>query len=51
MSANFRLKVTKIIGQRTAFYRQGIQESSHVRKETVGKFSKVGQIYNYKRAT
>ena len=35
MSVNSRLKVTKIIGQRKAFYRQIIPESSCVRKETV----------------
>ena len=35
MSANSRLKVTKIIGQRKAFYRQRIPESSCARKETV----------------
>ena len=35
MSVNFRLKVTKIIGQRKAFYRQRIPEPSHARKETV----------------
>ena len=33
MPVNFRLKVTKVIGQRKAFYRQGIPEFS--RKETV----------------
>ena len=37
MSVNSRLKVTKTIGQRKAFYRQRIPESSHVRKETVDK--------------
>ena len=36
MSANSRLKATKIIGQRKAFYRQRIPESSCARKETVG---------------
>ena len=35
MSANSRLKATKIIGQRKAFYRQRIPEFSCVRKETV----------------
>ena len=35
MFVNFRLKATKIIGQRKAFYRQRIPESSCVRKETV----------------
>ena len=35
MSVNSRLKVTKIIGQRKAFWRQRIPESSCVRKETV----------------
>ena len=35
MSLNSRLKATKIIGQRKAFYRQRIPESSCVRKETV----------------
>ena len=35
MSVNSRLKVTKIIGQRKAFYRQRIPESSCARKETV----------------
>ena len=35
MSVNFRVKATKIIGQRKAFYRQKIPESSCVRKETV----------------
>ena len=35
MSVNSRLKATKIIGQRKAFYRQIIAESSCVRKETV----------------
>ena len=35
MSVNSRLKATKIIGQRKAFYRQRIPESSCVRKETV----------------
>ena len=34
MSANSRLKATKIIGQRKAFYRQRIPESSCVQKET-----------------
>ena len=35
MSVNSRLKVTKIIGQRKAFYRQRIPEPSCARKETV----------------
>ena len=35
MSVNSRLKATKIIGQRKAFYRQRIPESSYARKETV----------------
>ena len=35
MSVNSRLKVTKIIGQLKAFYKQRIQESNCVRKETV----------------
>ena len=35
MSVNSRLKVTQIIGQMKAFYRQGILESSCARKETV----------------
>ena len=35
MSVNSRLKVTKIIGQRKAFYRQRIPEFSRARKETV----------------
>ena len=35
MSANSRLKATKIIGQRKTFYRQRIPESSCARKETV----------------
>ena len=35
MSVNSRLKVTKIIGQRKAFYRQRIPEFSCARKETV----------------
>ena len=35
MSANCRLKATKIIGQRRALNRQGIPESSCARKETV----------------
>ena len=34
MSVNSRLKTTKIIGQRKAFYRQRIPETSCVRKET-----------------
>ena len=35
MSVNSRLKATKIIGQRKAFYRQRIPEPSCLRKETV----------------
>ena len=35
MSFNSRLKTTKIIGQRKAFYRQRILESNCARKETV----------------
>ena len=35
MSVNSRLRVTKIIGQRKAFYKQRIPESSYARKETV----------------
>ena len=35
MSVNSRLKAIKIIGQRKAFYRQRIPESSYARKETV----------------
>ena len=35
MFVNSRLKATKIIGQRNAFYRQRIPESSCVRKETL----------------
>ena len=35
MSVNSRLKATKIIGQRKAFYRQRIRESSCARKATV----------------
>ena len=35
MSVNSRLKATKIIGQRKAFYRQRIPESSCARKQTV----------------
>ena len=35
MSANSRLKATKIIGQRKAFYRQRIPESCCARKEAV----------------
>ena len=35
MPVNSRLKATKIIGQRKAFYRQRIPESSYARKETV----------------
>ena len=33
MSVNSRLKATKVIGQRKAFYRQRIPESSCARKE------------------
>ena len=36
MSVNSRLKATKIIGQRKAFYRQRIPELSCAKKETVG---------------
>ena len=36
MSVNSRPKATKIIGQRKAFYRQRILESSYTRKETAG---------------
>ena len=35
MTVNSRLKTTKIIGQKKAFYRQRIPESSCARKETV----------------
>ena len=35
MSVNSGLKATKIIGQRKAFYRQRIPESSCARKENV----------------
>ena len=35
MSVNSRLKATKIIGQRKAFYGQRIPESSCARKKTV----------------
>ena len=35
MSVNSSNKATKIIGQRKTFYRQGIPESSSVRRETV----------------
>ena len=35
MSVNSRLKATKTIGQRKAFYRQRIPEFSRTRKETV----------------
>ena len=35
MSVNSRLKATKIIGQRKAFYRHRIPESGCARKETV----------------
>ena len=34
MSVNSRLEATKIVGQRKAFYRQRIPDSSHARKET-----------------
>ena len=36
MYINSRLKATKIIGQRKAFYRQRIPETSCLRKETFG---------------
>ena len=36
MSVNSRLKATKIIGQRKAFYRKRIPEFSCAGKETVG---------------
>ena len=35
MSVNSRLKATKIIGQKKAFFKQIIPESSCARKETV----------------
>ena len=35
MSVNSRLKATKIMGQRKAFYRQRLSEPSCARKETV----------------
>ena len=35
MSVNSRLKATKIIGRKKAFYRQRIPESNCARKETV----------------
>ena len=35
MSVNSRLKATKIMGQRKAFYSQRIPDSSCARKETV----------------
>ena len=35
MSANSRLRATKVIGQRKSFYRQRIPESTCARKETV----------------
>ena len=35
MFVDSRLKTTKIVGQRKAFYRQRIPESSCARKETV----------------
>ena len=38
MSVNSRLKAIKIIGQRKAFYRQRIPESSCVREGTVDIF-------------
>ena len=38
MPVNSRLKAIEIIGQRKAFYRQRIPESSCVRKETLGIF-------------
>ena len=34
MSVNSRLKATQVIGQRKAFYRQGIPEPTCDRKET-----------------
>ena len=37
MSVTSKLKATKIIGQRKAFYRQRIPEFSHARKENVDK--------------
>ena len=37
MSVNFRLKATKIIGQRKAFCRQRIPELSRAGKEAVDK--------------
>ena len=36
MSVDSTFKVIKIIGQRKAFYRQKIPDSSYVRKGTVG---------------
>ena len=38
MPVNSRLKSTKIIGQRKAFYRHGIPESSCMRKEAADIF-------------
>ena len=35
MPVNSRFKATKIIGQRKAFYRQGIPDPSCAKKETV----------------
>ena len=35
MPVNYRLKATKMIGQRKAFYRQRIPKSSCAKKETV----------------
>ena len=35
LSVNSRFKATQIIGQRKAFYRQRIPESSRARKETI----------------
>ena len=35
MSINTRLKATIVIGQRKALYRQIIQQSSYMRRETV----------------
>ena len=35
MSVNSRLKATKIIGQKKAFYRQRIPGSGYARKETI----------------
>ena len=48
MSVHSRLKATKITGQRKAFYRQRIPDSSCVKKETVDigilKISRNGDI-------